>query len=219
MTDTDDDDLDISWIQNETQLQTLQHNYMREPMESIHGIFLYINQNNYIEKIVREMITLTPNDSGKISGSHITSNAVLKIIQAKKLRSPVSKYKFTNMFTHIVDIEPDKVQSFSNTTPEELGKSTFFKETSITDTIHVPPSIFIFHASNTIYFFFQEILVDKHNQTIKSILKPTIKNKNRELDIKSGNKITKKVRIFDKEDEKKEYKKQIRNRGTRKRRM
>lgn len=218
MTDTDDDDLDTSWIQNETQLQTLQHNYMREPMESIHGIFLYINQNNYIEKIVREMITLTPNDSDKISGSHITSNALLKIIQAKKLRSPVSKYKFTNMFTHIVDIEPDKVQSFSNTTPGELGKSTFFKETSITDTIHVPPSIFIFHSSNTIYFFFQEILVDKHNQTIKSILKPTIKNKNREPDTKPGNKITKKVRIFDKEDEKKEYKK-LRNRGTRKRRM
>jgi hypothetical protein len=123
------------------------------------------------------------------------------------------------MFTHIIDIEPDNIQSFSNTQVEVLVESNFFKEKSITDAIHIPSSVFIFHHVNTIYFFFQEIPVDKQVQQLKSILKPSIKINNGELDIKSGKKLTKKVRIFDKEDEKKEYKKQVRNRGTRKRRM
>ena len=44
--DPDEDcGLDTSWIQRETQIQNIQNNYSREPMEAIHGIFIYINPN------------------------------------------------------------------------------------------------------------------------------------------------------------------------------
>ena len=56
--DNNDDYLDTSWIQQEKRVQDIQNNYSREPMESISGIFIYINQNNYIDKIVREIIPL-----------------------------------------------------------------------------------------------------------------------------------------------------------------
>ena len=216
MSDMDDDNLDTSWIQTETQLQNLQHNYVREPMENIHAVFLYINQNNYIDKIVRELIQLTPDGN---SGSHITPEMLLKIIQTKKYCTPVSKYKFTNMYTYIVDIEPDKIQSFSKTNHDELTNTMFFKETPITGTIHVPPSVFIFHSINTVYFFFQELLVEKNDQPLKSILKPTRKRGKGEPDNKPSGKHTKKVRIFDKQAENREYKRHVRKRGTRKRRM
>lgn len=213
----EDGGLDTSWIHRETQIQNIQNNYSREPMEAIHGIFIYINQNNYIEKIMREMITLTESEPG--AGSHITPDMLLKIIQTKKLRSPVSKYKFTSLFTNVIDIDPDKIQSFSKTSDSNLAAASFFKEAPITGNVHIPASIFIFHSINTIYFFFQEVLVAKHNHTIKSILKPAIKVDNGEPVVKVACNVTKKVRIFDKEDEKQEFKKQVQKRGTRRRRM
>jgi hypothetical protein len=213
----EDGGLDTSWIQRETQIQNIQNNYSREPMEAIHGIFIYINQNNYIEKIMREMITLTEGGTG--TGSHITPDMLLKIIQTKKLRTPVSKYKFTSLFTNVIDIEPDKIQSFSKTNQHDLATASFFKEAPITVDVHIPASIFIFHSINTVYFFFQEVLVAKHNHTIKSILKPAIKVDNGEPIVKSACNVTKKVRIFDKQDEKREFKKQAQKRGTRRRRM
>jgi len=213
----EDGGLDTSWIHRETQIQNIQNNYSREPMEAIHGIFIYINQNNYIEKIMREMITLSESEPG--AGSHITPDMLLKIIQTKKLRSPVSKYKFTSLFTNVIDIDPDKIQSFSKTSDSNLAAASFFKEAPITGNVHIPASIFIFHSINTIYFFFQEVLVAKHNHTIKSILKPAIKVDNGEPVVKVACNVTKKVRIFDKEDEKREFKKQAQKRGTRRRRM
>lgn len=213
----EDSGLDTSWIHRETQIQNIQNNYSREHMEAIHGIFIYINQNNYIEKIMREMITLTEGEPG--AGSHITPDMLLKIIQTKKLRTPVSKYKFTSLFTHVIDIDPDKIQSFSKTNDHDLASVSFFKEAPITGNVCIPASIFIFHSINTVYFFFQEVLVAKHNHTLKSILKPAMKLNNGEPESKSARNLTKKVRIFDKQDEKLEFKKWAQKRGTRRRRM
>ena len=211
----EDSGLDTLWIHRETQIQNIQNNYSREHMEAIHGIFIYINQNNYIEKIMREMITLTEGEPG--AGSHITPDMLLKIIQTKKLRTPVSKYKFTSLFTHVIDIEPDKIQSFSKTNDHDLASVSFFKEAPITGNVCIPASVFIFHSINNVYFFFQEVLITKHNHTLKSILKPIIKVDNGEPETKPTRNITKKVRIFDKQDEKLEFKKQAQKRGTRRR--
>jgi hypothetical protein len=214
LNDYDDTDihLDTSWLQNEERLQTVHNNLYREPMDSIHGIFIYINQNNYIDKIVRENLPLI--DCENNSGSQIPYSSLLKIIQSKKISTPVSKYKFSNMYSFIVDLEPDCVQSFSklNDDNDQIMKSTFFKEERITDNIKVPSSIFVFHDTNSLYFFFQEVFTNKHNITLKSILKPEINNDNRHTKTKKN------VRIVDRLDAKIERLQLLRNRGTRKRR-
>lgn len=215
--DEDNTDLDTSWIQHETQLQDIHANYSRETMPHICGVFIYINQNHYIEKITRDVIQLTTADS--CSTSYIAEDVILKIIQTKKLRTPVSKYKFTNAFINVVDIEPEKIQSFSKTKEDELAQVSFFKEISIIGPIHIPSSIFIFHSINTVYFFFQEIPVTKHKYTLKSILKTQPDIKEAEPVTKMNKNITKKVRIFDKQEMHKNYKQSLQKRGTRKRRM
>lgn len=214
-TDNEHDSLDTSWIQRETLLQNIQTNFAREPMESIQSVFIYINQNNYIEKITREYVPLTINLQN--TGSHLTPDMLLKIIQSKKLRTPISKYKFTNLFTHIIDIEPEQIQVFSKTKDCDLANMTFFQEAAVTSLLHIPASIFIFHPNNILYFFFQEVLVEKHNQTLKSILKPPKIKDQGEPDSQPKHHFTKKVRIFDKQDEKMAYKKSMQKRGTRRR--
>ena len=211
----DDDYLDTSWIQQEKRVQDIQNNYSREPMDSISGIFIYINQNNYIDKIVREIIPLQREPANQ---STISPDSLLKIIQTKKLRTPISKYKFTNLFTNIVDIEPEQIQSFSQLDDANLTNNSFFKETSITDSINIPSSIFIFHSMNTLYFFFQEIPTQKHNITLKSALKQSFLQDHGEPEPTSSHRSTKKVRIVDKNDEKIIHKKHIKPRRTRKHR-
>jgi hypothetical protein len=220
LNDYDDIDihLDTTWIQNEERLQTVQNNLYREPMDSIHGIFIYINQNNYIDKIVRENLPLVNCENS--SGSQIPYNSLLKIIQSKKINTPVSKYKFSNLYSFIVDLEPDCVQPFSklNDDNDQIIKSNFFKEIKITDNVNVPSAIFVFHDINKLYFFFQEVFTNKNNITLKSILKPKTNTDNREPYKTNHTKTKKNVRIVDKLDSKIEKLKQIRNRGTRKRR-
>ena len=214
--DNDDDDyLDTSWIQQEKRVQDIQNNYSREPMDSISGIFIYINQNNYIDKIVREIIPL---QREPVNQSTISPDSLLKIIQTKKLRTPISKYKFTNLFTNIVDIEPEQIQSFSQIEYNQLIRYSFFKESSITDSIIIPSSIFIFHSMNTLYFFFQEIPTQKHNITLKSALKQSFLQDHGEPEPTSSHRTTKKVRIVDKNDAKIIHKKNNKPRRTRKHR-
>ena len=211
--DNDDDCLDTSWIQQEKRIQDIQRNYSREPMDYIRGIFIYINQNNYIDKIIRENIPLqniSPNYST------ISPDALLKIIQTKKIHTPISKYKFEILFTNIIDIEPDQIQPFSKLDDSVLSDHSFFKETSIINSIHIPSSIFIFHSINTLYFFFQEVPTNKHNITLKSALKHTVLQDQREPDSNISHRNTKKVRIYDKHEEHNIYKKLAKKRGTRK---
>ena len=40
--------LDTSWIQDETRLLNVENSLHCEPLDSIQGIFIYINQHNYI---------------------------------------------------------------------------------------------------------------------------------------------------------------------------
>jgi hypothetical protein len=216
--DYDNDfDLDTSWIQKEQRIQNIQNNHIREPMDSIHAVFIYINQNNYIDKISREFVTLTQNQQG--TGSLIPYNILLKLIQNKKIKTSTSKYQFSNAFSFIIDFDTQQIQPFSNTNTENLENNSFFKEISVTQDINIPSSVFIFHNINTIYFLYKEVLFEKHNITLKSILKPTIKQSNGEPDKKLKKYNTKKVRIFDKNDINNQYKQKVKNKQTRKRRI
>tara|TARA_B100000902_G_scaffold19928_1_gene23888 strand:- start:3032 stop:3691 length:660 start_codon:yes stop_codon:yes gene_type:complete len=161
--------LDTSWIQDETRLLNVENSLHCEPLDSIQGIFIYINQHNYIDNIFCETIPLTVNEKD----SFISSSALIKLIQTNKISTPVSKYKFSNLFSFFVDIEPDSVLSFSklDDDDEHITQSSSFKEQFITDSITIPPAIFVFHKINTLYFIYNETSTTKRNTTLKSILK------------------------------------------------
>uniref|UniRef100_A0A6C0JJD7 Uncharacterized protein n=1 Tax=viral metagenome TaxID=1070528 RepID=A0A6C0JJD7_9ZZZZ len=190
------DDLDISWIEEQERIQNIQASYSREPIESITTYFIYINRNQYIDKIYCENQILQIKQDK--SGSFISQETVLKIIQSKKKTTVFSKYKLIDILLYNVDLDPERIQDYSNDTFEN---NSTLKPVPIFDEIFITPSIFIFHSINSLYFVFQEVEIEKvHNnrRSLKSILKlhkiPTI---------------TKKVRI---QDDSIEYSSNYRNR-------
>ncbi len=186
--DTDENiegDLDDSWIHATEKLEKIEQNYIREPMEFIDTFFIYINSNSYIEKILSEKHPLVLMADGKTNV--LKKEYILQLIQSKKIKTNHSKYKFIDMITFNVDLEPEHIQSYSKNENISENSKKFFNVLPIIDDVLIPPSIFVFHGINSIFFIFQEKEFDVSQLQPKSILK-TVSS--------SQHKTTKKVKII-----------------------
>jgi hypothetical protein len=162
-------DLDISWIKEHERLSAIHQNYLREPMESINLYFIYINRNLYIEKIIHDKQPLCLSEDK--SYSYLSKEILLQIIQSRKIKTPFSKYKLTDVLSYLVNLEPDHIQYYSKNENFEEHNASFLKVLNVINDIQIDPSIFIFHEMNSIYFLFQEVESMNHRHTLKSILK------------------------------------------------
>jgi hypothetical protein len=175
-----DADLDVSWITEQQRVQNIQNNYCREPVSDIYIYFLYINNHSSIEKITRKKQPVIDN--------LIHRDEVLALIQNHKV-SVSKKYKLMDVLLYHVDLEPQHIQSYSQTEDVLNSSKPFFKTLPIVDEIHIPTSIFIFHSLNSVFFVYKEVDTGSHNHTIKSILKK------QSVICEPTHKHTKKVRI------------------------
>lgn len=178
--------LDVSWIAEQQRIQNIETNYCREPVTDIQIYSLYINKNSYIDKIARKKHNITDNV--------LTRDAVLGIIQNNK-RMDSKKYKLMDVLLYHVDLEPQHIQTYSQTNDIPASSKSFFKVLPIVDEIHIPHSIFIFHSLSSVFFMYKEVDTGSHNHTIKSILKPSSSSSSSCVPVDPKPSQTKKVRI------------------------
>jgi hypothetical protein len=199
----ENEDLDISWIEEQEKLQSVDKNYFREPMETISVTIIYINTNSYIENITSEKQQLTQNGKSAV----LEKERLLQIIQSKKKTTAHSKYKFMDALLYNVDLEPEHIQKYANS-PTEENQGLFLKRLPIVDDVSISPSIFIFHGVNGLYLLFkEEPRTDVHNIKTKSILKI-------DGDNTIPKKLTKRVKIVLKPQNHSTTKKRIKNEPT-----
>ena len=152
----------MSWITREANLLKIDRNYSREPMDTINCFFIFVNKNDYIEKISNEHIDV-------IDGV-ISKERALKIIQDKRYSKINSKYIFKDARMFLFDLEPEQIQSYSQNEPVHDISIKFLRDLPPFDDIVVAPSIFIFHDINAIYFTYHEVDNDE-----RVPVKPAIK--------------------------------------------
>jgi len=192
---SDSDEIDTSWTKNYERLVKIQQNYLRENMTNIDIHFLYINPNQYIDKIISKSWELSVCDGY----SRLEKSVILQIVQNNRILHGI-KYRLLDTLLFNIDLEPENIQSFSKIDLEsskiDLGSgsglaidSQFCKPISGLDNdIIIPPSIFIFHDLNAIYMIFQEVVVP--TTLPKPILKILVDG---EQFVKTAHKITKRV--------------------------
>ena len=209
ISDDESSTIDTSWVHDFSRLQHIYNNQQRELMDTITASFIYINKNNYIDKIVSEIINLEIDpDTGF---SFLSKENLLKIIQYKKILTQFSKYKLSDILSFVIDLEPEFIQDFFRDEYffDEKAK-TFLKVLPIFNDVRIDKTIFIFRNVNHLYFIFNESEINRQNRsTLKSILKT------HDVNHSIGNN-TKKVRI--EIDIKKENPSQRINRRTKKNR-
>jgi hypothetical protein len=172
---SDTDDLDCSWIDKEEKLGSINSNYIREPIDDIRLFFIYTNCNLEIDHVSKDIEC--------VNNGCIHKDRLLQIIQTKRHHNN-KKYRLDDILSFQVDLEPEKIQSFSELDSLDDISASFFKSVPIFDEISCIPSIFIFHDVASIFFLFNEV-----DMAAKSIL--------RNGEDSSRNRVTKKVRIMD----------------------
>ncbi len=154
MSDTNDDALDMSWIQEQKRILDINQNYLREYQSSITFHFCYVNKDS-IESIHNETYTFIDP-----SATTIPSNDLNDIILKKTQHNPT--YIFDSLMLYVVDIEPEKIGSISENT-----NFIQYKTTNINADIIVPPSIFIFHPINCVFIVFTKSSIKKSKNLTK----------------------------------------------------
>ena len=158
----------MSWILEQERILQIQQNYSREPMENIVCCFLYVNEDNSLEKITYDTLPLQSYLNEK-SGHILPKEFVLQLIQNKRIYTPTSKYIFKNSWLYLVDLEPENIQDYSKSENFHQLSSSFMHIFHTIQDIHIPSSIFIFHSLNMLYFLFKEVSVKYQPKPILKI--------------------------------------------------
>jgi hypothetical protein len=144
----EEEDLDVSWINDEKRMLSIDHNYQREPLETILFHFCYTNHDT-IHKVLTEKYIFRDNNST------VPLSDLEKIIEEKS-KIDVTKYDFAEYATFVVDLEPENIQSYVSEGMQVNFMSE--KKTTLADIV-CPQSIFIFHSLNAIIVVFKERVV------------------------------------------------------------
>ena len=160
-------DLDMSWIHETKKLQEINHNYCKEPISEIEFFFIYINPNDYIDKISSEIYDLTIRNNE----SMLDNNFIIQVIDKHKFVN-TTKYKVLDVLLYNVDLSPENIQFYSQNENLMETSSKFLQPLSILHDFVIPPSIFIFHKLNSIFVILKEL--QPVNVAPKPILKPAL---------------------------------------------
>lgn len=159
-------DLDMSWIHETKKLQEINHNYFKEPISEIEIFFIYINPNDYIDKISSEIYDLTITNNESI----LQNDFFIQLIDKHKFIN-TTKYKVLDVLLYNVDLTPENIQFYSQNENLMESSSKFLQPLSILHDFVIPPSIFIFHKINSIFVILKEL--QRTVAETKPILKPT----------------------------------------------
>ena len=171
-----DDDLDLSWIQEEQTLLEGPTQSKKINMSEIALHCIYVGSN---QDIVSHSLTKC---SLEIRDTHSTlpNECLLKYIKQFQVANGIT-YKIGEMMLYHVNVDFENLQVFLS-----CGSIGTFHPISMFEDVKIEPSLAIFHEVNEIYFIYQEKSVGSVN--LVSILK-------NELTQKSNH--TKKVRIIE----------------------
>ena len=174
-------DLDFDWLEIENRLLKQDGKIHKERMKCIELQFIYIDISGNIKNILRETQKLTLIDKDEFS---IFRHEDIQITINTKKNDSEKKYQLLDVFMYNTEIELQNLQIYSQSSHEEDPKR-FLKSLSTTSDIIIPKSLFIFHATNSINFLYQEMLP-----------KPILKSKTKKFFLKlhkNGNLKTRKI--------------------------
>ena len=182
---------DLSWIQEQERLENINQNYYREPMDKIECVFIFIDANQCIEKVIKEKLSVEPLSKPNQENTTNILNRVLKKDAIAACLEPKleSKYVLDDILLYNVTIEPNQIQMFSNSSDDSSIKSSPYLNSCNKGDIIITPSIFIFHNVNAVYFILKVKEIERTLELFvpKSIMKSSV----------SKGKNTKKVRILE----------------------
>ena len=142
---SDTEDLDMSWLDTTKKILSADKNYEKEPMEYVMFHFCYVNKD--IQKIITEKHQFSDKTQTSLS------SAFLNTLICEKSRLNGVQYVCASVSTYFVDLEPEHIQQYTKT---NTYYDFFNKTVDLSQDLVCPPTIFIFHSLNSLFFLFEE---------------------------------------------------------------
>ena len=183
MNNTMKDELNDDWIINFEETDKLYKDFYKDNIDYINVDFIYINDENEIEKIKQDSFLLSHQNS-------ITRDELIGLLKKNSIDND-KRYSLLSILKYNITLEADDIKNFLLTPDLSSYNERFLTINKHIETIFFEKTITMFQDLNNVYFIFYE---------------KTKNNKNCEL-----NSITKKIYldiIYNKKDNKK-YKKTI----------
>ena len=143
----------MDWIADTERLVSISQTCLREELPYISLVFMFIDKQKVVSSVVHDRIEFIE-DQPRV----ITIEKQTELVQTYKKEN----YKLRDTLLFHIPIEPEVIPLF-----HEDSYRNYLRPT--THDIILPPSIFIFHPYNTLYF----ILEEEQTMTIKSAMKKT----------------------------------------------
>lgn len=138
-------DLDDSWIMEFEKEDNLYKNYYKEDIDFIKLNFIYINNDNCIEKIREENYFLTTKNK-------LSREEILTLIKKNNIENKI-QYALLSILKYNIDIDPIHLKHYLKS-KKNYHYSNCLTSIKNIDTIFFQPTITLFHDINNLYFVF-----------------------------------------------------------------
>ena len=176
----EEEEFDTSWIDNFKKDNEKYSDFYTEEVTTITLFFIYINNNNDVENLSRDLMILDKKNT-------VMRDQLIQIIKQNQIHNNNNnnKYKLTSLLKYNIDIEPEEIYNFINNKDESSFSKRFFIQEKYLNDIIYKNTINIFQDLNSLFFIYKETSPISNNKSNNSnnITKKTIvfsqKNKTR----------------------------------------
>jgi hypothetical protein len=150
----------MDWIADTERLVSISQTCLREELPYISLVFMFVGKGKEVVSVVRDTIEFSSEENQPIRV--ITKEKQNELVEMNKKEN----YKLRDTLLFHIPLEPEVISLF-----HEDSYGNYMTSYPTLHDILLPPSIFIFHPYNTLYFIYFEI--EDHIQQIKSALRQT----------------------------------------------
>ena len=155
------DELNDDWIINFEETDKLYKDFYKDNIDYINIDFIYINNDNEIEKIKQDSFYLSHQNS-------ITRDELIGLLKRNSIDND-KRYSLLSILKYNITLESDDIKNFLLTPDLSSYNEKFLTINKHIDNIFFEKTITMFQDLNNIYFIFYEKTKDNKNRDLNSI--------------------------------------------------
>jgi hypothetical protein len=157
------DELNDDWIINFEETDKLYKDFYKDNIDYINVDFIYINDDNEIEKIKQDSFLLSQQN-------YITRDELIGLLKKNSIDND-KRYSLLSILKYNITLEADDIKNFLLTPDLSSYNERFLTINKHIDTIFFEKTITMFQDLNNVYFIFYEKTKNNKNCDVNSITK------------------------------------------------
>lgn len=162
-TSEEEEEMDTSWIDDFKKENENYTDFYTEEVTTITLFFIYINNNNDVENLSRDLMILDRKNT-------VMRDQLIQIIKQNQIHNNNNnnnkyKYKLISLLKYNIDIEPEEIYNFINNKDDSSFSKRFFIQEKYLNDIIYKNTINIFQDLNSLFFIFKESLPIDNNKS------------------------------------------------------